>query len=87
MKWFSRNRGLKSQDIPQYAQETPAVQLRIMRTHIAAQAGEISNLNIKLNKIIDGVGDLLASGIKRDSLMHRKLNEIHQAIREDRARG
>lgn len=87
MKWFSRNRGLKSQDIPQYAAETPTTQLRIMRTHIAAQAGEISNLNIKLNKIIDGVGDLLASGIKRDSLMHRKLNEIHQAIREDRARG
>lgn len=58
MKWFSR--GLKSRDIPRYQTETPEQKLKHIRTHIAAQAGELSNLRVELGQLralLDRIGD------------------------------
>lgn len=41
----------KSKPIPQYSVETTPTQLRMIRTHMAAQASEISTLTTQLSMI------------------------------------
>lgn len=73
MTWW-KPRPAKSRDIPVYvpverrpvapehASETTEQALRHVRTHIAAQAGEISNLNVKVGLLsaqLDRAAELL----------------------------
>ena len=52
-------RGWKSRPVAKYKVEPREVAMRIMRAHIAAMSGEISNLGVQLRSIeskIDALG-------------------------------
>ena len=63
----------KSKKIPAYSVETPAAQLRHIRTHIAAQAGEISS-------VLTQVGMLRALFSQHDTETRAELAEQRERV-------
>lgn len=66
---------------PKHSAETAEEAIRYVRTHIAALAGEMSNLNVRLGMLLSRVEGQDAAAIVSEKLVHSKLNQIHDTIR------
>lgn len=88
MTWW-KPRPAKSQDIPVYvpverrpvapehARESTGEALRHVRTHIAAMAGELSSLNVKLGMLAARVEQLHGPELRK---IYVRIDQVHQAV-------